>query len=203
MVNHVWGLLHHPEQEWYKINEEHESVSHLYAHHVLLLAAVPVVCTLIGTTQVGWTYGGSETYKVSLANGIALGVAFYSLMLVAVGVVGSMIYWMARNIDNRPSRRDCLIFAGYIATPMFLCGVFALYPAFWFCVLGMVIGLLYSTYLLYKGTPSFLGISHKQGFILSTTTLGIGVLVLEALLVVVVLLWSMGTDHSVVWHLFR
>ncbi len=130
-------------------------------------------------------------------------MAFYALMLVAVGIVGSMIHWMARRIENRPSRRDCIIFAGYIATPMFLCGVFALYPAFWFCVLGMVIGLLYSTYLLYKGTPSFLGISHKQGFILSTTTLGIGVLVLEALLVVVVLLWSMGTDHSVVWHFFR
>ncbi|CEP35726.1 MULTISPECIES: Yip1 family protein [Halomonadaceae] len=203
MIHHVWGLLHHPEREWHSIRGEHESISHLYAHHVLLLAAIPVVCALIGTTQVGWTYGGPETYQVSLANGIALGVAFYALILMAVAVVGSMIHWLARRIDNRPSRRDCLIFAGYIATPMFLCGVFALYPAFWFCMLGMVIGLLYSAYLLYKGTPSFLGISHQRGFILSTTTLGVGVLVLEALLVVIVLLWSMGTDHSVVWHLFR
>ncbi|WP_386078325.1 Yip1 family protein [Vreelandella sp. F11] len=203
MIHHVWGLLHHPEKEWHSIRGEHESISHLYAHHVLLLAAIPVVCALIGTTQVGWTYGGSETYRVSLTNGIALGVAFYALILMAVAVVGTLIHWLARRIDTRPSRRDCLIFAGYIATPMFLCGVFALYPAFWFCMLGMVIGLLYSAYLLYKGTPSFLGISHERGFILSTTTLGVGVLVLEALLVVIVLLWSMGTDHSVVWHFFR
>lgn len=203
MIHHVWGLLHHPEREWQQIRGEHESISHLYAHHVLLLASIPVVCALIGTTQVGWTYGGSETYRVSLTNGIALGVAFYALMLMAVAVVGSMIHWLARRIESRPSRRDCLIFAGYIATPMFLCGVFALYPAFWFCMLGMVIGLLYSAYLLYKGTPSFLGISHERGFILSTTALGVGVLVLEALLVVIVLLWSMGTDHSVVWHFFR
>ncbi|CAM3701412.1 Yip1 family protein [Halomonas sp. AOP12-C2-37] len=203
MIHHVWGLLHHPEREWHKISGEHETVTHLYAHHVLLLAAIPVICALIGTTQVGWTYGGSDTYKVSLSNGIALGVAFYALILLAVGIVGSVIYWMARDIEQRPSRRDCLIFAGYIATPMFICGVFALYPVFWLCMLGMVIGLVYSGYLLYRGTPSFLGISHQRGFILSIKTLGIGVLVLEALLVVTVLLWSMGTEHSVVWEFFR
>lgn len=203
MIHHVWGLLHHPEREWHKISDEHESVRHLYAHHVLLLAIIPVVCAFIGTTQFGWTYGGSETYKVSLANGIALGVAFYALILMAVGLVGSVIYWMARNLDQRPNRRDCIVFAGYIATPMFISGIFSLYPVFWLCVLGMLIGLLYTAYLLYRGTPSFLGISHERGFILSLKTLGIGVLVLEALLIVVVLLWSMGTDHSVVWLLFR
>ncbi|MGO2241878.1 MAG: Yip1 family protein [Halomonas sp.] len=203
MIHHVWGLLHHPEREWHKISDEHETVTHLYAHHVLLLAAIPVICALIGTTQVGWTYGGSDTYKVSLSNGIALGVAFYALILLAVGIVGSVIYWMARDIEQRPSRRDCLIFAGYIATPMFICGIFALYPVFWLCMLGMIVGLVYSGYLLYRGTPSFLGISHQRGFILSIKTLGIGVLVLEALLVVTVLLWSMGTEHSIVWEFFR
>lgn len=203
MIHHVWGLLHHPEREWHKISGEHETVTHLYAHHVLLLAAIPVICALIGTTQVGWTYGGSDTYKVSLSNGIALGVAFYALILLAVGIVGSVIYWMARDIEQRPSRRDCLIFAGYIATPMFICGIFALYPVFWLCMLGMIVGLVYSGYLLYRGTPSFLGISHQRGFILSIKTLGIGVLVLEALLVVTVLLWSMGTEHSIVWEFFR
>lgn len=203
MIHHVWGLLHHPDVEWHKISDEHESVSHLYAHHVLILAAIPVVCALIGTTRLGWTYGGIDTYKVSITNGLALGVAFYALMLVAVGLVGNVIYWLARKLESRPSRRDCIIFAGYIATPMFMSGVFALYPVFWFCMLGIVIGLLYSAYLLYKGTPSFLGISHKRGFIMSTATLCIGVLVLEVLLAIVVLLWSMGSEHSVVWRFLR
>lgn len=203
MIHHVWGLLHHPDQEWRKISNEQESIGHLYLHHVLWLAAIPVISALIGTTQVGWTFGGAETYQVSLINGIALGIAFYALILMAVGFVGSLIHWMARSIEQRPSRRDCIIFAGYVATPMFLSGLFALYPAFWFCVLGMLVGLVYSAYLLYKGIPNFMGISHKRGFILSTTTLSIGVLVLEALLVVTVLLWSMGSETSVVWHFFQ
>lgn len=203
MINHVWGLIHHPDREWREINKEHETVSHLYTHHVLWLAAIPVVSTFIGTTQFGWTFGGEEAIKVSLFNGLTLGILFYALILVAVALVGSLIHWMAARYSTRPSRHECIVFAGYIATPMFLSGLFALYPIIWLCALACVIGVCYTGYLLYKGTPSFLGISHKQGFILSSTTLGIGVLVLEVLLALVVILWSMGSSNSVIWHFFQ
>lgn len=203
MINHVWGLIHHPDREWREINQEHESVSHLYLHHVLWMALIPVISTFIGTTQFGWTFGGEDTIKISFMNGIGLGVLFYALILIAVAVVGSLIHWMARKLPTRPSRHECVVFAGYIATPMFLSGVFALYPIIWLCTLACVTGVCYTGYLLYKGTPRFLGISHKQGFILSSTTLGVGILVLEALLAAVVLLWSMGSEHSVVWSFFQ
>lgn len=202
MINHVWGLLHSPEREWREISTEHETVSHLYMHHVLWLALVPVICSLIGTTQFGWSFGGETIYQVSLGNGIVLGIVFYALILFAVGIVGSLIHWRARYIPNCPGLHECIVFAGYVATPLFLSGVFALYPIFWLCLLAMIGGIIYTGYLLYKGTPSFLGISHKEGFILSGMTLGIGVLVLEALLALVVILWSMSSEEGIVWKMF-
>lgn len=202
MINHVWGLLHHPDKEWREINKEHESVSHLYMHHVLWMAAIPVVSTFIGTTQFGWTFGGEETIKVSLFDGVGLGIMFYALILFAVIVVGNIIHWMARSYPQRPSRQECVVFAGYIATPMFLAGLFAIYPVIWLCLLAAIVGVVYTGYLLYRGTPSFLGISNKQGFIISSTTLTIGVLVLEALLFAVVLLWHLGSEDSIVWTFF-
>ena len=202
MSHHLWGLIHHPDKEWQSINEEHETVSHLYTHHVLWYALIPVVCSFVGTTQFGWTFGGEEVFQISVASGIALGVVFYALILGAVAAVGSIIHWMARKYPERPSKAECIVFAGYTATPLFLSGVFALYPVFWLCVLACVIGVCYTAYLLYAGTPSFLGISRKQGFILSTSTLCIGVLVLEVLMIAVVLLWSMGSEHSIVWRFF-
>lgn len=54
MLTHVWGLMAHPQREWKQMHDEHETVFHLYAHHVLILSAVPVVCSFIGTTQFGW-----------------------------------------------------------------------------------------------------------------------------------------------------
>lgn len=202
MINHIWGLVHHPDREWREISNEHETVSHLYLHHVLWLAAIPVVSSYIGVTEFGWTFGGEDTIKVSFLSGLGLGALFYALILAAVALVGCIIHWMARKYPSRPSRRECIVFAGYIATPMFLSGLFAIYPIIWLCSLACVSGVCFTAYLLYKGTPSFLGISNQQGFILSSTTLGVGVLVLEALLAIIVLLWNMGSEHSVVWRHF-
>lgn len=203
MSNHILGLLLHPGREWHQISAEHESVSHLYMHHIFGLAAIPVVASFIGTTQVGWTFGGDETFKVSIENGIALGLAFYALMLAAVWIVGSFIHWLARDYPTRPPRGECVVFAGYTATPMFIAGIVSVYPIFWVCLLAIGAGVCYTGYLLYKGTPRFLGISHDKGFIISGMTLGWGVLLLEFLLAAVVMLWSMGSEHSVMWQFFK
>mgnify|MGYP002758444561 CR=1 FL=1 len=60
MIHHVLGLFTHPDQEWREIRVDAEkSVSRIYLTHTLILAAIPVVCAFIGTTQVGWKIGGN------------------------------------------------------------------------------------------------------------------------------------------------
>ncbi|HAI05233.1 MAG TPA: YIP1 family protein, partial [Pantoea sp.] len=80
-MNHVWGLLAHPNQEMRHIKQENESVSHHYTHHVLLMAAVPVICAFIGTTQLGWNLGEGQFVQLNLATGIGLGILFYLIIL--------------------------------------------------------------------------------------------------------------------------
>lgn len=193
MLAHVWGLLIHPKKEWGSIDQEGETVRHLFAHHVLFLAAIPVICAYIGTTQVGWGFGGDHPFiRLDLLSALYAGIAFYIAILVAVFVVGLVIHWMARRFSKPPSRRRCVIFAGYIATPMFLSGVVAVYPLVWLCLLVLIAGLCFSAYLLYLGIPHFLGISSEEGFIVSSATLAVGLVVLEALLAVTVILWGYG-----------
>lgn len=198
MLPHVWGLLAHPQREWKQIHSERETLTHLYARHVLALAAIPVICSYIGTTQVGWSLGGDHSIVLGLLDAFYAGIVFYLVILVSVYVVGSVIHWMARRYDSHPSRRACVVFAGYVATPMFLSGLVALYPLIWLCLLAGIVGLCYTAYLLYLGIPAFLNISSEQGFIVSSTTLAIGVLVLEALLAMTVLLWGYG-EKLVLW----
>lgn len=193
MLTHVWGLLTHPKTEWHNIEDEHESVTHLYAHHVLLLAAFPVICAFIGTTQVGWGFGGEHAFiKLDLLSAFYAGIAFYIAILGAVFLVGNVIHWMAKRFRKPPSKRRCVIFAGYIATPLFLSGIVAVYPLVWLCLLAGVAGLCATAYLLYLGIPYFLGISSEQGFIVSSATLAAGVLVLEGMLAIAVMLWGYG-----------
>lgn len=191
-MNHVWGLFSHPDREMQAIKRENETVSHHYIHHVLLMAAIPVVCAFIGTTQIGWRFGDGTVVKLSVLTGLLLAGLFYALMLSGVAVMGNVIRWMARRYPQRPSLGRCMVFAGYVATPLFLSGIIALYPLVWLCALVGTVALLYTGYLLYVGIPAFLSISHDEGLRFSSSTLAIGVLVLEILLALTVVLWGYG-----------
>ena len=191
-MNHVWGLFSHPDRELHIIRGENESVSHHYTHHVLLMAAIPVICAFIGTTQFGWRFGEGNSVPISVGTGLALAVVFYALMLAGVAVMGRVIWWMARSYPNRPSLARCMVFAGYVATPLFLSGLVALWPLVWLCALVGTAALFYTGYLLYLGVPTFLNIDKEEGLSFSSSTLAIGVLVLEVLLALTVVLWGYG-----------
>ncbi|EOW6618777.1 Yip1 family protein [Cronobacter dublinensis] len=191
-MNHVWGLLAHPFQEMQVIRRENETVSHHYTHHVLIMAAIPVLCTFIGTTQIGWDFGDGNVVRLSLFTGFYLAVLFYALMLAGVAIMGRVIWWMARDFPHRPSLAGCMVFAGYVATPLFLSGIVALYPLVWLCGLVGTLALLYTGYLLYVGIPAFLSIDQEESLRFSGSTLAIGVLLLEVLLALTVLLWGYG-----------
>lgn len=192
-MNHVWGLLAHPNQEMRAIERENESVSHHYTHHVLLMAAIPVICSLIGTTQMGWYLGGGHSVPLALSTGLMLAVLFYLLILGGVAVMGRVIHWMARDYPQRPSIQRCTVFAGYVATPLFLSGVIALYPVVWLCVLAGAVALAWTGYLLYVGIPQLLNIDRDESLRFSGSTLAIGILLFEVLLALTVLLWGYGS----------
>ncbi|PIJ48706.1 hypothetical protein BL250_00920 [Erwinia sp. OLTSP20] len=191
-MNHVWGLLAHPGREMRNIQQENESVSHHYIHHVLLLAAVPVICAFIGTTQLGWDLGAPTKVRLEVLNALALAVLFYLLILAGVAVMGRVIYWMARDYPQRPALDRCTVFAGYTATPLFISGIVALYPLVWLCVLVGALALIYTGYLLFVGIPLFLNLDREESLRFSGSTLAIGVLVLEVLLALTVVIWGYG-----------
>ncbi|WNN45735.1 MULTISPECIES: Yip1 family protein [Winslowiella] len=191
-MNHVWGLLAHPNQEMREIKQEDESVSHHYTHHVLVMAAIPVISAFIGTTQLGWNLGAGRTIQLSLITGIALAVMFYVLILGGVAVMGRVIHWMARDYPQRPSLQRCTVFAGYVATPLFLSGLVALYPLVWLCLFVGALALVYTGYLLYVGIPLFLNIDREESLRFSGSTLAIGILVFEVLLALTVMIWGYG-----------
>jgi hypothetical protein len=62
----------------------------------------------------------------------------------------------------------------------------ALYPLVWLCARDGA--LIYTGYLLYLGIPTFLNINKEEGLSFSSSTLAIGVLVLEVLLALTVIL---------------
>ncbi|MCQ2029669.1 YIP1 family protein [Stutzerimonas zhaodongensis] len=192
MINHVWGLFAHPSQEWQEITGEEREVGHLHLGEVLVLAAIPAISAFIGTTQIGWSIGGGEAVKLTEGSALQLTLLSYLAMLGGVAVMGGFIHWMSRTYDANPTLVQCVVFAAYTATPLFVGGLAALYPHIW---LGMLVGtaaICYTTYLLYVGLPTFMNIPADEGFLFSSSVLAVGLVVLVAIIALSVIMWGMG-----------
>ena len=165
ILSHFWGLITAPEAEWDSIREKSPSIFQLYAGQVMWLAALPAICTYIGTTQVGWSLPGSDhLVKLTTTSAVWMAILSWLAIMAGVAVMGWFIHWMSRNFDSDPTLTECTAFSCYVAFPLFLSGLFGLYPSIW---LAIIVGSLASSitaYLLYSGLPTFMKISREQGF---------------------------------------
>jgi len=192
MIHHVWGLFTHPDEEWQEIRGEEESISHMYLTHVLILAAIPVICAYFGTTRVGWAIGDGAPVMLTEASALQMTILTYIAMLAGVGVMGAFVHWMARTYDANPSMTQSVVFAAYCATPLFIAGISALYPSLWLAMIVGTAAICYTVYLLYIGIPTFMNIPSDEGFMFSSSVLAVGLVVLVAMIATSVILWGFG-----------
>lgn len=198
VLNHVWGLFAHPKREWEAIRDEHCTVAGCYLGHVLLLAAIPAVSAYVGATVVGWSVAGEEVMRLSPSSALPMALLFYVAMLAGVYVMGRMIHWMAHTYGANPTTADGVVLAAHAATPLFMAGIFALYPVLW---MNMVLGyaaVAYAVYLLYTGVPIAMGIPRERGLLFATAVLTVGLVCVVALLAATVIVWDVGVGPEFV-----
>ncbi|MFO7602782.1 MAG: Yip1 family protein [Gammaproteobacteria bacterium] len=192
VLKHVWGLFFDPHREWQVIRDERCSIGKCYASNVLILAAIPPIFAYFGSTLAGWRIGTGEAIKLTHDSALQIAFAFYLALMATVFIMGKAIHWMAQTFDAKPELAKCVVLASYIATPLFVSGIAAIYPVLWINMLIGLIAVAYTVYLLYLGIPIVMQIPKEQGFIFSTSILTVGLIGLVSILVITVLLWSSG-----------
>ena len=192
VLNHVWGLLTHPKEEWQAIREERCTVARCYAGHVMLLAAIPAVSAYLGATRVGWAVGGGETMRLTPESALPMALLFYVAMLAGVYAMGRLIHWMAGTYGASPSPAAGVVLAAHAATPLFMVGILALYPVVWIQMLFGYAGVAYAIYLLYTGVPITMGIPRERGLLFSTAVVTVGLVFVVGLLAATIVLWDIG-----------
>lgn len=156
-----------------------------------ILAAIPPLSLLIGTTQIGWSLTfSSEPVRLAFSSALASAVAFYLALWVSLGVVAYAIHWMEKTYGGKASLERCMNLTLYTATPLLLAGLAGLYPTLWFCVAAGMAGLIYSTYLLFKGVPVIMKIPEERGFLFCISILTVGLVTLVTLRSVTVFMWN-------------
>lgn len=191
VLKHVLGIMLNPSKEWLEIRDENTTMSEVYLQHVLFLAAIPPICAFIGATQLGWIVG-DNVHRLTAASTAPMAFGFYLASLLGVYVMGRAIFWMSETYGAGASLDKCVVLSAYMITPMFVCGLIALFPVPWIILVVGLVAVGYTVYLIYTGIPIVMGIDKDQGFLFASAVLTVGLCTLVGVMASTVILWGLG-----------
>ena len=155
LVDRIKGILLQPKSEWSAIEREPGNAGYLFPNYVAIVAAIPAVCTFIGTSIIG-----VGSYRVGIGIGLLRAVVVYVLSLVGVFVVAYIIDFLAGTFGARKNPDNAMKVSAYAPTAAWVAGVFNIIPALAFLgILG-----LYSLLSLVHGHCRFDATGGGQGF---------------------------------------
>jgi hypothetical protein len=140
--------------------------------YVAILALIPLVFTILG----------DAIFTRSIGYAIVAGIVTYIFELIAVVVVGIILWKLAPSFSSVADQNKATKLVSYVYTPVFLIAILDIVP-------GLrdlsIIGLLYGLYILYIGLPIVLKTPQDK-------VIGYVVVTLVAALIVFFILSAIG-----------
>jgi hypothetical protein len=149
LMSRVKNILISPATEWPVIEKEAGTIGDVYAKYVVFLAAIPAVCSLIGSTLFGFSFLG-VSMKIPFASALASSVVIFLLSLAMIYVLALIANALAPTFGGQKNQFNAFKLVAYAYTASMAAGIFLLFPAL--SMLSVIAG-LYSLYLLYTGLP--------------------------------------------------
>ncbi|UZK03123.1 Yip1 family protein [Venatoribacter cucullus] len=193
MLNHVLGLLTRPRHQWHMLRLQHSnSIVEVFIRYLLLLALIPTLALLVGTTLVGWSVAGSAPLLLSVQTAVPMALVFYLLLLVGVVMMAYIMFGMEHYFGIEPDFERCLVFTIFTSVPLFLAGLSGLYPMLLFNIPVVLAASAYSLYLLFVGLPVFMDLTPQQGAKFAIAIVVAGLAALIGCLAIIALVWLGG-----------
>ena len=183
------GMLFRPQATWSALALESDSKIKSRLLLILLMAAIPPLGFYYGTTQVGWHSGGELT-KISAASAIPLMVLFYLALVASVVVIGLMTHWMSKTYNAQSFPIKGMVLIGMANTPIFLAGLLAFYPVWWFDIFIATAACCYTIRLLYLGVPKLMKVPEDLGMLYASALFAVALVYAVVVLGATVILWE-------------
>ncbi len=179
VLNNAIALVKNPVDYMKQNKDQKVSVNSLMINYVAILALVPLVGRLLGDLLFESGHG-------RIAYAVGGSIVAYILDLIAVFVIGYVIWKLAPSFKTSTNQAKATMLAAFVYTPVFLIGIFSFVP-----ILGYlsVLGLLYGLYILYRGLPIVLNTPADK-----TVMYVIAVLVASIILIAIISLIIGGLD---------
>jgi Yip1 domain len=165
LIDRVRDLLMKPKEEWVVIDAEPATVSGLFTSYVMILSAIPAIFTALGlflfVPRSAVAIGGiSISYGLTTTSIIVSAVVQYILGLVSVYIIALIIDGLAPTFGGTKDQLKSMKVAAYYPTAMWVACLLLIIPGIG--LLGMLIGAIYSLYLLYLGLPILMKVPAEK-----------------------------------------
>lgn len=149
IVERAKAITLNPAETWPIIDAEKHDAKSLFVPYLLILAAIPAICSFIGLSVIGMSMFGFS-YRIPIGNGLAMMITTYVLSIVMTFVLGWIISALAPTFGGKSDLVQGLKLAVFASTPMMLAGVLNILPAL--SMIGLLVA-LYGLYVMYLGLP--------------------------------------------------
>lgn len=144
ILSRAYGLLREPKKEWEQIRAEQTTVPNILLGYVAPLAAIPPVCSLIGS------YVFEPDFAGDLGTALVRAAVTWVVSIALVFFLGVLANAVADQFDADKNDLNAQKIAAYSLTPSFLSGVFGLWPPLWWLSLFALAAMVF---LMYRGLP--------------------------------------------------
>lgn len=151
IVSRARLILLTPKTQWPAIAAEPETVSHLYSHYIVVLAAIPALIQFLRLSIIGTATPFLGTYRVGVLSGLGGAILTYALSLIGVYIVALIVDALAPTFHAHRDRVQALKTVAYAYTASWVASMLGIVPGLG--ILAALAGLVYGIYLLRLGLP--------------------------------------------------
>ncbi|MBO9376974.1 DUF1282 domain-containing protein [Sphingomonas histidinilytica] len=166
LVERAKNILVTPKTEWPVIDGEPSTIGDIYKNYVLVLAAIPAICTFIGSSLFGYSVLG-VAFRVPIVTALSSAIVSYVMSLISIYVLGMIIDALAPSFGGTRNPVQAFKVAAYSNTAGWVAGILTIIPQ-----LALIAALLslYGFYLLYLGLPVLMKAPKEKGLAYTIVT---------------------------------
>lgn len=163
IVTRAMNMITKPKEEWLVVAAEPASVGGLFTGYAIILAAIPVIASVlfVGLLGIGGL-GAMGGAGLSLGMGFVATMAIvgYVISLIVLYVMSLIVKAVSPSFNGNSDMVQATKLMTYASTPAWLVGAIS-----WIPVLGWLLGIaavVYVVYLIYLGLTPVLGVPQEK-----------------------------------------
>ncbi len=169
----------------------------IFFRYLIWLAVLPPLFAYIGAANFGWRIGAAEPLNLSGGDLMIISIIYFFILLFGFVSTALVAQWMATTYGARSSLGIHFALVVILAAPLVAGSVIHLFPHIFINVIVLIPVLIWSMYLLYKGLPIVLNISHERGMLMASALIAYLLVAVVSVLGLSVALWGSGIGPSI------